>query len=244
MSKFKNIILNQPLGLIVLVIALAFILLFGIGLALISGFATIKHAGLYLDPICFNADCVERLVGKLQPSLNIARATLDVGVAFATMGGILIALLSYINSSSNAALTNHIEHLKIFLDYAESEVEKHDRLLSANFDVIFLYGKIFDQSRLGKTTVSDDYRIFLVDLNKILEESNERCTVGTPGGFSYKDHQRRVRDHLVSAGITIYLAPRNDYFEMEKQMFSFLSRINQSFCPFGTLPNIVLPSYY
>lgn len=244
MSKFKSLLQNNPLSLLFLGFVLALIFVLGFGLSITSALVSIYDKNLIEHDICFNGDCVKRLLQEIEPALGIAKGAIDFGVAIATIGGIFVALLSYLSSANNAALTNHIEHLKIFAEYIESEVKKRDRLSYSNFDTLLLYGKIFNQSRVGKTTVSDGYRVFISDLNNVIEESNERCIGGTPGGFSYKDHQRRIRDHLCSLGIVIYAAPRNDYFEMENQLFSLLHRLNQSFCPPGVLPDIAARKYY
>jgi len=244
MNSFRVPLRNQPNSLLLLGTALATVLLIGLGLSFAIFVSTVTDTKLYSKPMCFSAECVTRLTDAIQPALNTAKATLDVGVAIATIGGIVVALLNYLSSVNNAALTNHIEHLKVFTEYVETEIKKRDRLSQSQFDTLLLYGKIFSQSRSGKTTVSDEYRQFVVDLNSIIGESNERCTVGTPGGFSYNDHQRRVRDHLIYAGITVYTAPRNDYLEMENQLFSLLHRVSQSFCPTGILPEISSRKYY
>lgn len=238
MNSIKNVLHSQPRSLIVLGVTLALILIVGIGFAVVIAIVTVLDKQLYLENICFNSECVSHFLKNIDSATSTAKAAIDFGVAIATMGGIFVALLSYFNSSSNSALTNHIEHLKVFAEYFEAELDKRDRLSRSHFDILLLYGKIFSLSRIGKTTVSNDYKIFLNGVNKIINESNERCSIGTPGGFSYKEHQRRVRDHMIEVGITIYTAPRNDYFEMEKQLFSLLDRISQSFCPAGELPGI------
>ncbi|MGE8451043.1 MAG: retron Ec48 family effector membrane protein [Pseudomonadales bacterium] len=244
MNSFKNVLHNQPRSLLVLGGTLALILIVGIGFAVVIVILTIFDKELYLQDICFNSECVGRFFGYIGSATSTAKAAIDFGVAIATMGGIFVALLSYFNSSSNAALTNHIEHLKVFTEYIEAELDKRDRLSRSHFDILFLYGKIFSLSRVGKTTVSNDYNAFLNRVNEIIDESNERCSIGTPGGFSYKEHQRRVRDHMTGVGITIYTAPRNDYFEMEKQLFSLLDRISHSFCSGGELTKIHNQRYY
>lgn len=244
MNNIKATLKSQPRSLIILGFTLALVLIIGLGLAAAIAIATIYDEKLHLLSVCLNSNCVNRLAKSIEAALATAKATLDFGVAIATIGGIFVALLSYLSTASNAALTNHIEHLKVFTEYIEAELEKRDRLSRSNFDLLLLYEKIFSQSRNGKTTVSEGYKNFLIALNTIITESNERCSVGTPGGFSYKDHQRRVREHLIQVGITVYTAPRNDYFEMENQLFSLLHRISQSFCPPGVLPDVCTRKYY
>ena len=244
MNNLKGLFKRQQPSLVILGSVIIFTLLIGLffsGTVLIS---TIINEELYKQPFCFKNGCVSDFIKDTETVFTSAKATFDLGVAIATIGGIFVALLSYLSSSANSALTNHIEHLKIFSDYLDGEIKKRDRLSHPLIDTLFLYSFIFRQSRSGKTEVSSEYEKFISDLNKIIDESNQRCVVGTPGGFSYKNHQRRIRDHLHSIGITVNTAPRNDYFEMEAQLFSLINRISQSFCSSSNLAPIAKQTYY
>jgi hypothetical protein len=242
MNKLRKFCKEQP-SVASLATLILFVLILGSFLSIVVLVVTTWRSGIYLSPLCFSNGCVKDYFSKIDQSLAIFKAVMDLGVSIATIGGIFVALLSYFSTSSNAALANHIEHMKVFCEYLESEVKKRDRLSSQHIDALLLYGKIFNQSRSGKTTVSDDYRVFSERLNSIIDESNSRSVVGAPGGFSYKEHQRQVKEHLMGAGIVVYMAPRNDYFEMEEQLFSLLHRIGQSFCPPGVLPDLVERNY-
>lgn len=244
MNKIKKILREQPPSFLILSVVIAAILLCGLSSAVIVFVSTIQELELYKLPWCFTNECFKDFSEKTDQVFTIAKTTFDFGVAIATIGGIFVALLSYFNSSANSALTNHIEHLKIFTEYLNAEIKKRERLSASLIDSLYLYGVIFKQSRNGKTDVSDEYDDFIKCLNKIIRESNERCVIGTPGGFSYNDHQRRIRDHLATAGITVHTAPRNDYLEMEDQLFSLLHRISQSFCNPRALPSILRREYY
>lgn len=244
MFKAARSFLSEHLSIAILAGLIAGIILIGTTLSLITFFHTLRETGLINRSVCWSDGCVKELVEQIPNTLGILKTTMDVSVAIATAGGIFVALLSYFTTASNAALTNHIEHLKVFNEYLESEIKKREKLSSQQIDALLLYNVIFDQSRFGKTSVSNDYKVFIKRLNTIIQESNARCVVGTPGGFSYKDHQRKVKELLEGAGVTVYMAPRNDYFEMEDQLFSLLHRISQSFCPPNILESIDKRSYY
>lgn len=228
----------------ILIIVFSITLLFGLCLAVVAMISTIIELKLGSLPLCFSNTCIKNFTENTEQAFTIAKATLDVGIAIATIGGIFVALLNYFSSSANSALTNHIEHLKIFIEYVEAEIKKRDRLSAGLIDTLLLYNVIFELSRSGKTNISGKYENFINKLNEIIHESNQRCVIGTPGGFSYNDHQRRVRDHLITVGITVHTAPRNDYLEMESQLFSLLHRISQSFCTPNILPEIINREYY
>lgn len=243
MNSLKNLISDTPRSFIWLGILIAFILLLGNAIAITTLYKTSIQEEYFSRPLCFQNQCIKEYIECTDQFFTISKATFELGVAIATIGGIFVALLSYFNTASNAALTNHIEHLKVFSEYLDSEIKKRSRLSSDLFDTLLLYATIFHQSRSGKTTVSDDYKNLILDLNKIIEESNERSIKGTPGGFSYRDHQRKIRDLLYKVGITVYIAPRNDYLEMEEQLFSLIHRISQSFCTPNTIREIAKRNY-
>lgn len=244
MSEPHSIKESKQPAMMALVLVISIIFLVGFGLSLFVLVQTSSQEQLFTQKLCFTKVCVDYYFTKVDTAFLIAKSTLEICVSVATVGGIFVALLSYFNTSGNAALTNHIEHLKVFSEYLESEVKKRDRLSSNLIDTLLLYGVIFNQSRSGKTSVSVEYLEFIVDLNKIISESNRRCASNTARGFSYVAHQKAVRDHLAKAGITVYLAPRNDYFEMESQLFSLLHRVSQSFCAPGILPHIEKIDYH
>lgn len=244
MNKIRQIFLERPLSLIILGLLLAFIFIVGLGLSVVSFFASSLDSHLFSKSFCFTQSCLSAYFSDLEQSFMIAKATFDLCVAIATIGGIFVALLSYLNTSGSAALANHIEHLKVFCEYVDGEVKKKDRLSAQLIDSLLLYGFIFNQSRNGRTSVSNDFKDLILGLNVIIMESNAICSAGASGGFDYNNHQKRVRDHLAPAGVTIYMAPRKDYFEMEQQMLSLLQRIGQSFCAPGALPQLAPRNYY
>lgn len=236
MNSIRKILSEAPRALIILGAATLAVFAIGLTLSISVLVATSLEKELFFKTICLTNDCVEEYVETNSQFFSMLKATFDVGVAMATIGGIFVALMSYFNTASNAALTNHIEHLKVFREYIEAEIQKRENLSTDRFDILLLYSTIFNQSRSGKTSVSDEYKEIILSLNRIIESSNEKSTKG--GRFNYNEHQRNVRDHLAGAGIKISTAPRNTYFETEGQIFSLLHRIGESFCQSNSLPRI------
>lgn len=179
---------------------------------------------------------MESVIKEFEYSFTIAKATLDFLVAVATIGGIIVALLSYLNSSSAAALSNHIAHFSIFQNYVSNEVVKRDRISPTSVDHLVWYNLIFSTSRSGKTDVSDTYINFVKDLNALIANSNSQAERAHEGSFRYKTHQERIKPYLKKAGIDVPFSPRNDFFEMEGQLFSLIDRVNQSFCYTDSVP--------
>jgi hypothetical protein len=244
MNKVRTFFAEQPVSLLGLGVLLLLIALIGLGLSIAVLVSSSLQENLFSFQFCLQKQCVKDYLEAIDQALVIAKATFDLCVAIATVGGIFVALLSYFNSAGTAALANHIEHLKVFCEYLDSEIKKRDRISGELIDYLLLYGFIFNQSRSGKTSVSDEYKILINGLNKIIENSNAMCKKGASMGFDYRRHQEKIRDHLAPVGITLFIAPRNDYFETEGQLFSLLHRLGQSFCAPGSVPEIISRDYH
>lgn len=232
-NRYRGI---SPLN--VLAYSLVAVSAIGFGLALWSFIETGRHGHIFSLQICMSNSCVEYFVDKFSQSLAIARSTLDLLVAIATTGGIVVALLSYLNSSSTAALTNHIAHFSIFQNYVINEISKRKRISHESIDLLVWYNFIFSTSRSGKTDVSASYITFIRKLNDLIDASNAKAERAIDGSFRYKHHQEGIQRHLRNAGIEIQFCPRNDFFEMEGQIFSIIDRINQSFCYSSEVPTL------
>lgn len=215
----------------------------GFGLAAYVGCSTIVETGLSNLPLCFTNECVSYFLGEIESSITLANLTLTALVAIATIGGIITALLSYLNNSNTSALSNHIAHFSIFHSYINSEIGKLDMVSTDSVDILALYNFIFSNSKRGRTDVSKPYISFVKQLNREVDLSNNRSTNGKEGSFRYREHQGRVIKSLKDAGINMERLPRKDFFEAEGQVFSLLEKVNQSFCYLETVPSVKERSY-
>jgi len=204
---------------------------------------TMISSQMYLRDFCFSNNCVDSFFKDVSSVGDIMSGAVSLCVAIATIGGIFVALMSYIASQKNFAFNNHIEHLKVFCDYMDLEISKRDRLSKKSFDYLVFYGLIFEKSRDGSSEVSNKFSKFIDDLNSIIDGSNRICDAKDKG-FDYKQHQRYMRDHFESMGVSVYFAPRVDYFEMERQLLSLVNRVAQSFCEPGRLKSLQEIRYY
>lgn len=138
--------------------------------------------------------------------------------------------MSYIASVSTSALANHIAHYTIFQEYLINEIAKRDRISSTSIDILRWYNHIFSASRTGRMTVSSEYIEYINALNKLITQSNEQAKKAKDGEFRYKPHQEKIKTLLSQTGIAVEFQPRNDFYEIEGQIFSLISGINRSFC--------------
>lgn len=237
MSKKKKLSIKP------LLVALAAIAILGYAASLYSFYTTGKKVGITNHSICFSSDCVEYWSKTFEYSLAIAKSTSDLLVAFATAGGIIIALMSYIASVSTSALANHISHYTIFQGYVINEISKRDRISPTSIDILTWYNHIFSTSRTGVMTVSSEYLAYIDRLNDQIAASNEQAKRAKDGEFRYKPHQEKMKDILAETGIIVRFQPRNDFYEIEDQIFSLITGINKSFCYADSVPILVQRKY-
>ncbi|MXI49842.1 hypothetical protein GRW89_25320 [Pseudomonas moraviensis] len=102
--------------------------------------------------------------------------------------------MSYFNSVSATALSNHISHYSILQNYVTLEVSKRNRVAPAPVDVFVWYNLIFSKSRIGKTTISDEYCSVILAINDQILFSNEQAINAMQGSFRYMPHQKRIID--------------------------------------------------
>jgi len=199
--------------------------------------------GVFALGSCFSSACVKNAVEYYSGALLIFKETLNLLVMVATIGGIIVALLSYLNTSGATALSNHISHFSVFQSYIVNEISKRDRISPASVDTLFWYNVIFSNSRSGRTTISPSYIDAVNQLNGEIIFSNNQATSVANGTFRYKPHQERVIQALQAFGIKLTHQPRNDFYEIEMQVFSLIMCVNSSFCYEDQVPALNTRQY-
>ncbi|WP_052750309.1 retron Ec48 family effector membrane protein [Arsukibacterium sp. MJ3] len=185
----------------------------------------VRGVGFCLKPGCLNSFLMFH-----EEAIMLASWSLSFLVSFSTIGAIIVALLSYINSVSSTALGTHIAHYKVFQEYLSFELEKNSKLSLSSINALQWYNLIFSKSRLGSTTVSEEYKKKVESINKLIAESNSKADSAHNGSFSYKDHQGKMITALASFGVRIERAPRNDFQSVENDIFKLIDSINLEFC--------------
>jgi len=220
----------RRLGLQVLLISLGIVIGTGLLLSIVSVLWTIIDKDLWKDGLCFSSECIKSAKDMFDGSISILDLFSRIGVWIASVGGIVVALLNYMNSTAATAFGNHVSHSKIFYDYLTSEIAKRDRLKPANIDIYLIYALAFDNSRLGIMRVSEGYREKIRGVADVIEASNVLMKEVSVEGFRFRDHQHRLIAALSSLGIKLTTQPRVDFFEVEEEVFSLLDAINHVFC--------------
>jgi hypothetical protein len=222
-----GLLLVAALGLLLSAVALMFT---GIG-------------GEFARPLCFNNGCIKKFLELFDQSFLILTATLNLLVGLATIGGIIVALMSFLNSANATALTNHISHFSIFQNYVMVEISKRNRISATSVDTFVWYNLIFSNSRTGKTSISDEYCSIISALNDEILFSNEQARAAVQGSFRYMPHQKRIIDALGRLGIALSHQPRNEFYEIEDQIFALISSLNKSFCYSNKVPELLKRQY-
>lgn len=236
----KYIFLNQINSKVmkVLIWILLFISILGILLTLTSILLTGFQEHQFEKKFCFNNTCIKNALDLFSQSILIMQATFVLLGIITTIGGIVVALLSYINSVSVSALGNHISHFKIFQDYLSFEISKRNRLSTSSFDIFKWYNIIYNKSRSGLITVSPEYLDIINELNLKILESNFSSSKASNGSYSYVTHQINIISILKKIGISQARLPRNDFYEVEEQVLGLIENINREFCYSGFIPEI------
>ncbi|ENL0384408.1 retron Ec48 family effector membrane protein, partial [Enterobacter hormaechei] len=177
---FKNYILLEKIdshSLRILLLCLITIVTLGIILFVTSFILTGVQEDFFSRSFCFNNTCISNFTNGYSQSILILQATFILLGLVASIGGIIVALLGYTNSVSVSALGNHISHFKIFQEYLSYEINKRDRLSASSFDIFKWYNIIFNKSRSGSTSISQDYCNLIVKLNSAISDSNTACSL-------------------------------------------------------------------
>lgn len=186
--------------------------------------------GLFKEDFCFKKDCIKHAKDTFDYSLYIIFGTINLLVAMATVGGIFVALLSYLHSTSATAFGNHISHLVVFHSYLASEISKNHRISPSSLDVFYWYNLIFPDARSGMLMVSTTYEVLIKNVRDEIVSSNNSASNAKSGSFRYVDHQNRMVVALSGLGIRVDRQPRVDFFEVEKQILSLIKSVNFAFC--------------
>ena len=152
--------------------------------------------------------------------------------------------MTYLATVSSSILTNHIAHFAIFKDCVDGEIKKRSSVNESSVDILSWYNSVFPRSRVGEITVSNSYVSWVNELNRIIGNSNSKMTSPADGSFRYTDHQTKITKHLAKIGIALDRYPRNDFFEIEGQVFLLIDSINESFSFPEKLPRTAERRYF
>ncbi|UJB18504.1 MULTISPECIES: retron Ec48 family effector membrane protein [Lysobacter] len=235
---------SLPKSFIVLACILAVVAFIGCAFAIVIFLVTGFYDSAFDRALCLKNSCIEEASKIYSQVIAIIGSTVSLLAAIATIGGILLALLSYLNSVSVSALGNHISHFTVFQAYLMAEISKRQLVSPRSIDIYKWYRTIFDKSRLGITTVSEQYIACVENVAGEIKKSNGYSRDAKGGSFRYVDHQERMIKALVLIGIQLERNPRTDFFQVEREVFELIGSVNAAFCYAGEAGDLPDIKYY
>lgn len=227
----------------ILGVVLFLFLAIGLGVALTVWVKTLQQPDVASLHVCFSSKCVALFKEKFQGVIDVVSATMSVLVGSATVGGIIVALMSYRESVRANALSNHISHLTLFRSYVEDEISRHSRVRASSVDIHGWYFLMFPYSRQGGTSISKVYVEKVAALVDVVESSNRRASSAREGSFRFVQHQDEVISALLPLGIRVTRQPRMDFFEIEGHIFALVESVNVAFAYGSSLSRLPSRGY-
>lgn len=186
--------------------------------------------------LCLRTECVDYFEEIHAGAVSIIEWTFSILAGVITLGGVIVALLSYTNTRSATVLGNYLSHLEIFRSFIDIERTRRPLLAPESIDTFTMYEKLFSNPKAGDFEVSPD---FIEDYSKLrheLDRSNSRAKRASDPSedgwarFEYRDHQKRVILALSQLGVKLDKLPRVEYFQIEDQALDLISGVTRTFC--------------
>lgn len=181
---------------------------------------------------CLSPDCLELFFTTLINFPVMIDFLLGVLVSGVSIYVVSHALIHYLNSIETSRSNVYLVHLNTFNTFLTSEVENYTRLDIKSFDVFKWYNLAFPDARNGRIQVGGNYVEFISNINSEIKTSNniDGGKKSSVERFDYKDHQSRIIKAVNEIGTKLPRAPRNDFYEIEGDMFSLINKVNTEFC--------------
>ena len=175
---------------------------------------------------CFTNKCLEVVDLNFKYMIYLTK---EVTVFFAlclTAIGVRTGLHTYKLSLENSMMNNHNTNLKVFIDFCNVEVNKHELLEASKINYYNLYNKFYPFSREGRFNHFDILRRDIVRLNDGINESNlEFLGMEVNKSFKFKNHQSRVIRSVRDFGFSIEYHNRTDFYKIEIQIYKFINAL-------------------
>ncbi|RUC69069.1 retron Ec48 family effector membrane protein [Pseudomonas aeruginosa] len=191
---------------------------------------TYLSGDFYSRPFCLTNSCIKHTFEAFDQVIVVFWAAVQILVAFATIGGIFVALTNYLEVNKTNALAAHLSQFSNFQSYVTLQIERRDQLAISSFDILAWYNSIFPFSRKGNLVVSGDYVRQMQSLADVVVKSNSAILGGMAERFSYVEHQKSVIAILSEIGITVERYHRKQWCEIEDEVFALIDMINKTFC--------------
>jgi len=182
--------------------------------------------------MCFSSACLDRFYSHFSGSVKIVTEGVTIIAFLAAISGSIIALDNYWTSVNSSALSGHINHLKLFQSYVETECLKFGINCVESVDTFLWYRSMFPESRRGNVNVSKGY----VDRVKVIrsEIAKSANALSKPSfdkkyTFTNHDHQRRIIASFAEIGVSISRNEPKQFFATETAAIRLVDSVNLTF---------------
>ncbi|PNH93294.1 retron Ec48 family effector membrane protein [Vibrio diazotrophicus] len=231
-----------------IIFKLIYLVIFSFIILTLISIASIIYTGLeekyFSLRLCLNNDCINRAGIYYSSIINLFISSTQILAAIATALGIVVAALTFKNTSDTNALSSHISHFQVFSSYLSLEIDKRERIKISSINMFDWYNLIFKNSISGSVVVSNEYIKTLQDINIEITTTNDNATKASQGPFRHHEHQARMKKVFAKLGIEIEHYPKNDYWLIENEIITLIDSINQAFCQKPKLATLTEREYY
>lgn len=193
-----------------------------------SLYISASELGLSLDNLCLKSDCIVNFEQNFPGTLQLLRFGMSLIWIFVLVSGVSIALNNYLVSVRSSALSSHISHMAMFKNYVDDELMKFDTLGAKRINVFVWYSLAFPHSRDGDIKVSSSYLNTIKDIDNKIHETNNLISL-PKGEYGYRKHQERMISVISQIGVDLKFMPRNDFYNVELELFMLIDSVNQTF---------------
>lgn len=229
MNMNRAVHIARSRGLPTLLILLGGVFCAGVLATVASALTTAFDSDIFSESICLTSSCLQHSYDRFAGTIALAGFFASAAVWIATVGGIVVALLNYLNSTSATLMGNHVSHTRVFYDYLTWEVRRRPTIHKDSVDIFGIYSLIFKGSTSGDMTPSPEYVDKCRLISKVIHDSNAAYSADSDG-YKFIKHQERMIAALSEVGVSIAAMPRMDFYRIEEDSLNLISSINTVFC--------------
>lgn len=135
--------------------------------------------------------------------------------------------------TKDSIFNNHLKNMDFFVNFLRNEIHKLNHLDVQDVDFDILYGRIFPDSHNGNFTEFEQYRVKIEEVRKyIISHSNgykNGIKIKTNPKSSFLSHKKKITEFSKYFGIRVTNLPKNDFFQVERDIFTFIDIITRTF---------------
>ena len=217
-----------------------FIFLFGTILALLVAY---DIYGKNNFKFCVTEECFKYAYIKFKTSFDIIVSTGLIAAYVSALLGSYIGLRSYQLSIEQDRNNKHLVNLSDFRIQIKDLIDSNESINKSYFFINRLYCCIFPESYSAVFKVSENYKIIIEDINKLVCESNASC--GTGAGWTAALHVEKMIINFNKIGIEVDVdvSSPDYFFPLEGKVFDFIDQVNTKVLDFDYKLSDLIRSY-